>query len=505
MILRRAALVLSLLCAPAAWAQDDAADDEVADAEPKRPKVPVHFKASGHVKSFGTVSTGVAVDDLPDDLVHDLLNPMPSKVAGQGIVDARLNLALDVGNVFSWQVAHAITAQLDANGAQDAQQAKLADALAGGDLAALTALGRLATIVGAEDADGFSALTTGSAGGFNTGVGLRAPEAFPLTWWVGDDPLEDVRLQGRTDRFLFKFTPDQATITVGRQPITFGSGLFFTPMDLVNPFTPATIDSEYKPGVDAVRVDGFFGVSGQVSVVAAYTGKTYIYEAAADGEPDQARVTAAAYGQGTVGVTDLALMYAFVRGDHVVGASVISSAGPVGLHGDVTVTVPREDLDEDVFVRAVVGVDGRPTATTTLMGELYLQSFGSTSADGLFDVLGSERAARGEIWLSGLAYAGLSVSQEITPLIVANLAVIANLTEPSFFLTPAISWNVAANAEVGFGGFVGLGARPQGRELDLDDLESRAPVDPSELLVITPRSEFGTYPASFFLQVRTYF
>ena len=36
----------------------------------------------------------------------------------------------------------------------------------------------------------------------------------------------------------------------GRQAITWGNGLFYAPMDLVNPFDPATIDTEYKAGDD---------------------------------------------------------------------------------------------------------------------------------------------------------------------------------------------------------------------------------------------------------------
>jgi DNA-binding GntR family transcriptional regulator len=58
-------------------------------------------------------------------------------------------------------------------------------------------------------------------------------------------------------------------VTVGRQPVAFGSGMFFTPLDLISSFTPTTIDAEYKPGVDVVRVDVFRGFATNGTVLVA--------------------------------------------------------------------------------------------------------------------------------------------------------------------------------------------------------------------------------------------
>ena len=87
----------------------------------------------------------------------------------------------------------------------------------------------------------------------NTGVGLTAPEVVDLSWVATD---EDLVFRGRIDRLSLAWSTPGFDLTVGRQPITFGKTLFFTPLDLVNPFQPATIDQEYKPGVDAVRGAG---------------------------------------------------------------------------------------------------------------------------------------------------------------------------------------------------------------------------------------------------------
>lgn len=405
-------------------------------AEPARRKGPdVSAGATGHVKAF-------AVASFPYD------SPiLPDQPTGQGFLDARLRLHLDVGEVFHAEVAHAITASIGS---------------AGG---------------------------VGAGGLIGTGVGLTAPEALPLTWKAFQDDRSTFQLQGRTDRLIFQANLPKTRVVLGRQPISFGNGRFFTPMDLVSPFTPAVIDTEYKPGVDAVRVDVYPTFSSTITAVAAYTGG-----AGWKDEWTERDVTAALYAQGAIGVTDLGGMYAYVEGDHVVAMTLATGIGPVGLYSDVAVTLPREDLEDEVFVRATLGLDGRPTGTTTVSGELYVQSFGSTDPAELLTILQSERAQRGEIWLSGLLYLSTAITQEITPLVNVSLATITNLTQPSSLVLPSVSWSVASNAELYVGAYIPVGSKPTERTPTADNL-----------LPVTLQSEFGTYPVSAYLQVRTYF
>ena len=84
---------------------------------------------------------------------------------------------------------------------------------------------------------------------------------MPLSWTAID--AERHQLRGRTDRLSLTFRAPSLDITLGRQAISFGTGRIFTPFDLVAPFSPAVLDSQYKPGIDALRVDGYIGMSGQ--------------------------------------------------------------------------------------------------------------------------------------------------------------------------------------------------------------------------------------------------
>ncbi|MEN0068075.1 MAG: hypothetical protein AAGA48_38460 [Myxococcota bacterium] len=319
--------------------------------------------------------------------------------------------------------------------------------------------------------------------GTASGVGLQAPEFVDLTWEADAGP--GLTIRGRTDRLSVKYSRSGLDVTLGRQPVTFGSGLVFTPMDIVNPFSAAVIDTEYKPGVDALRIDGYIGTAGRITGVAAWAGP-FIH--GDEPIPFVDNTILALNASTTVGVTDLIGLVASVRGEPVFGAGFVSAIGPVGIHGDVTLTLPPEGaLEEDPFVRAVVGADWRPTPTTTLTAEAYYQGFGSNDPGEYLAIFLGPRFARGEVWQVGRTYASLAVNQEVTSLINANVALVGNLGDPSMLVSAGLSWSVANNATLAAGLYAGVGAQPDFM---------------SDTIF---QSEFGTYPPAGFLSVRTYF
>ena len=52
---------------------------------------------------------------------------------------------------------------------------------------------------------------------------------------------------------------------------------------------------------------------------------------------------------GTFGMTDISLFGGMVRSDSVIGTGVASSIGAVGLHSDVTLTIPESDEEDPLF------------------------------------------------------------------------------------------------------------------------------------------------------------
>jgi len=72
-------------------------------------------------------------------------------------------------------------------------------------------------------------------------------------WWDLTDQISEnnsrVVVQ-RLDRLYVDYTGDKAVVRFGRQAVSWGNGLIYNPMDFLNPFDPAAVDTEYKVGDD---------------------------------------------------------------------------------------------------------------------------------------------------------------------------------------------------------------------------------------------------------------
>jgi hypothetical protein len=387
---------------------------------------------------------------------------MPDDPVASAALDFRLKFSGDVGTWLSWEFHHSITARFR------------------------------------PSADSEFALTAGTRA-------TVASEAVPLSYTAVDTP--NFTLGGRVDRLSIAFHAPGFDIKIGRQPISFGTGLFFTPMDLLAPNAPQVVDREYKPGVDAVRVDGYFGATGRLTGVVGVV----------DGFHTEG-LFVAGYGGFTVGVTDLNFLAAKIWKDLVLGAGTATSIGPVGVHADFTVTVPFDgadvcpgstgaaDPDEACppFLRAVVGADIRTGFGMSVATELYLQTTGTADSTAYHKVASRDRFVRGELWTLGKFYWAFSVSQEILPILVVSATVILNPIDPSVFVGLSLSWSVATNADLVIGGFVALGARPD--EFDPTDVDTILAVLQNGFLdVFKTRSEFGLAPSQAYAQLKFYF
>lgn len=320
-----------------------------------------------------------------------------------------------------------------------------------------------------------------------TGVGRESPESIDLTWTESEGILD---VTARVDWLFLKAETDGVRGTIGRQAISHGQGKLFSPLDVIAPFNPTTIDTEFKPGVDALRVEAFFGQSHRLDIAAAYLG-----EWDADG------IGIVGQGTSTVGATDIGVYTAWMRGDPMVGGSVFTPVGPVGVYGDVAVIL--EDVTQ---LRGVLGADIRATPSTMMTVEVYHQTFGSDNPADALVVMKGDRYSRGELWLVGHSYAGLSVQQTLSPLWNLSMMTLSNVTDPSALATLSLHWSASENAEIMFGGMGGLGQSPD--DLAPTDLvgDGGMPLVGNAMLrALGVNSEFGLVPWSGYLQTRFYF
>ena len=87
-----------------------------------------------------------------------------------------------------------------------------------------------------------------------------------LTWSFGGD--DKTAIVHRLDRLNVGYTTEHTVWRFGRQAISWGNGMVFTPMDVFNPFDPAAVDKEYKTGDDMLYGQYLFNSGNDLQGVA---------------------------------------------------------------------------------------------------------------------------------------------------------------------------------------------------------------------------------------------
>lgn len=301
-------------------------------------------------------------------------------------------------------------------------------------------------------------------------------------------------LLNNLDQLAFKMRFSWANFTIGRQVLSWGSGRFWNPTDLLSPFAPTDIDREVRRGIDAIRAS--------VPLAA-----TIQFEFLVLPQLELRNVGAVMRAQVNVKGFDIAPSVAKYMRDAVVGLDVTGDIGPVGVHGEAAWTSafdrhPGEAPER--FLRAVVGADVRPLDDLVLTGEYYYNGYGATDSSGYLGVLRSERVLRGEVFGAGRHYVGLAASWQASELLSVAGSVIANVQDPSMLIAPAIEYWAEQSLLIRFGGYVPLGRGP--------DTELLQQLTPNDLLLQTDawrnatrgfglRSEYGASAFGLFAQL----
>ncbi len=348
------------------------------------------------------------------------------------------------------------------------------------------------------------------------------PRALPLQYLDTDDPNSIWKAQ--VDRLLVKLRLWKLDIRLGRQPIGLGVGLIWQPADLIGTFSFLEIDREYKPGVDALRVDWALGRFTELTLVGVAAGAPcrHVSRPTASNplapshwttpagdrcSPARARLdadhsTALVRLRTSLGKFDLGLLAGYVRGDILAGAFLSATFGRWKIRAEATFT---HDLTKGIdspywtpvndFLRAVLGFDysfdtSRPL---NLVAELYYNGFGTIDSKGYLRRASLARMAEyGEVQNVGLLYAGLALRWQAADRLETSLMLVSNLTDPSAHLSASLAFSLTDESVLLLGGFLPIGTRPI--------LEG--PVLAPEL---TARSEFGLYPLMVFSEYKRYF
>ena len=270
-----------------------------------------------------------------------------------------------------------------------------------------------------------------------------------LTWEV--DRGDRHRLLHRFDRFALKYRTSRWAVTVGRDAVSWGSGVVFHPMDLFNPFAPTTVDQDYKAGDDLIRIERLFddGSDLEMLVVARY----------GDVEDDTASV---AFKYRTLmGSSELDLLAARHYGGEAAGLGLRVPIGGALVRSDLVAA----DDGEGWTLSGVVNVDySFPVAQSSVyvFAEYFRNGFGVADLPDDLDLLPdalTDRLGRGEAFTLMRDYVAVGAQFRWHALVNQHISVIANLQDASKVVQTAVGYDASDAVRLQVGLIKPMGGR----------------------------------------------
>ncbi len=264
------------------------------------------------------------------------------------------------------------------------------------------------------------------------------------------------RYQHSIERANLVYTNEQWTFKLGRQAITWGNGILFHPMDLFNPFSPAAIDTSYKPGVDMLYAQRLFdsGADLQMLWVPRKARNTN------DFVELQAEDSFAAKSLFYVGALQVDLMLAEDYGD---------KAAAVGLVGPIDDAIWKLDLAVNEFdSENVVSLDfnlqyswnwGEKPVSGFL--EFYRNGFAPDEVESIASVKPEllERFGRGQLFTLGKDQLAMGLQIQWTPLWTVSPSVIYQVNDQSRLLIVNANYSSGENSALILGAQIASGEK----------------------------------------------
>lgn len=295
----------------------------------------------------------------------------------------------------------------------------------------------------------------------------------------------DVEARLYVDRAVLRYQLPGFDLTLGRQAITFGKAQFWSPLDVFLPFDARQFDREYKPGVDAVRVDIPLGDLSGLNLVAASgrADESNVYERSFYGSALLARAYT------NLLDWDLSLQGGKIYGGYQLGGALTGTLGPVQVRAEGAYFAELDEDTEPVPVPdhalGVVGVGRLFDSSLNLQAE-YLYNGAGDDAD-LSTAL--DRVVAGRALQMSEHVLGAFIGYDLLPILTGELSLLISLSDGSGVVQPGLVYSVSDESDLRAGAIIAYGERPGLSSTFEPEL----------------RSEFGTYPNFYYVQYRVYY
>jgi hypothetical protein len=185
----------------------------------------------------------------------------------------------------------------------------------------------------------------------------------PQYWRAEANYFESSRLYGahRLYRATLNLSAGDTDVRFGRQRVAWGTGRFWSPLDVLNPVSPIALEREERLGVDAVLVERKVGPLSKFAAVVAPTRSS-------------GRSTMAAQWHDNRGGLDYSLIAGRMQGRAIWGVDLAGQVGQAGIRAEMT----RERPDAmPAYNRMLLGMDYAFGNTLTVTAELFFNGAGA--------------------------------------------------------------------------------------------------------------------------------
>ena len=298
-------------------------------------------------------------------------------------------------------------------------------------------------------------------------------------WIDQSDGDNSTRAGIELDHAYYRHQTDKLTLTAGRQPLDWGSGRFWQPLNLFGAFMPTDLDTDYKPGIDGLVLDWY---------PSSYASFTAAYMLSPQGD-NLLEDSAAAYYRRQVGQeSEVAAAAGSISGNHVAGGSFESVWKGIGWR----IEGAYYDLQEgDSGLFAIAGIDYQFDEGTAVALEWYRNDFGASRRRSLAAETADPLVVFQLQPLLTKTALGATVDRELTPLLRATYLLLTSSVKDagndrrySFLHQLNFIYSIADEAD-----FLASVLLASGDGLADDKLQS----------------EFGHIPKSLTLRLRFYF
>lgn len=306
------------------------------------------------------------------------------------------------------------------------------------------------------------------------------------SYWLEENDSNNTTLIGHEiDRLVYKQRYKNTSFAFGRQPIDWGSGRLWQPLNVFGSFSPTDLDTDYKPGIDAARLDWFPSDFSSLTAVYAFSPND-------NATIEKDSNNALHYRRQTGKESEYALLAASVISNNILGASFESTWAGMGWRIEGAHYNDTKTNKDSVFW--IAGIDYQFANGTLLTAEWYDNSRGSNDVTSLTntnlqtDILikyGLQQQLSRKVL-------GISVNKDITPLLHGGYTLLASTVNDidgkhssSFLHQFNFSYSVSNESDLLF---------------SLQFANGRGLTSLGKI-----QSEFGHIPASMTIRLRFYF